>query len=122
METSILKQPCNDCPFRRNAVPGWTGAADPEWFVESALSDYTEYQGGSKFAPCHLTQDFEDPDWEDKIPEVHACVGALQFCANNMKSPRDPERSAAVRAAGTNPKVFANPAEFLAHHKKEYRC
>lgn len=112
-----LKKPCNDCPYRKNATPGWLGASKPEWFVESALSDYASYQGGSIMAPCHQTVNYEDPDWQDGLGEDEACVGALQFAANNCKSPRDPERSAAVRAAGPNPDVFATSQEFIDYHE-----
>lgn len=111
-----LKNPCNDCPFRRNAVPGWLGASRPEWFVESALSDFAEYAPGAPMAPCHQTVNYEDDDWLAKLSEADACVGALQFAANNCKSPRDPERSAAVRAAGQNPDVFRTSQEFIDYH------
>lgn len=116
-----LKQPCNDCPFRRNATPGWLGASGPEWFVESALADAAEYAPGAPFAPCHQTVDYNDPDWIDNLAEADACIGALQFAANNCKSPRSPERSAAVRAAGQNPDVFRQPQEFIDYHAKEVR-
>lgn len=112
-----LKKPCNDCPFRRNASPGWLGFSGPEWFVESALSDFASYQGGAVMAPCHQTVDYEDPDWQETIDDADACVGALQFCANNMKMPRDPERMAAVKVAGRNDDVFATPQEFIDYHE-----
>lgn len=112
-----LKQPCNDCPFRRNATPGWLGAAEPQWFVDAALSDYAEYQCGVKFAPCHQTVNYEDRNWQAKLTEAHMCIGALQFAANNGKLPRDPERSKAVNEAGTNPNVFAHPSEFIEYHE-----
>lgn len=113
-----LKQPCNDCPFRRNAVPGWLGASGPEWFVESALADEAEYAPGAHFAPCHQTVDYEDDDWRERLEDADACVGALQFAANMCKSPRDHERAAAVRAAGQNPNVFRTPQEFIDYHTK----
>lgn len=111
-----LKKPCNDCPYRKNASPGWLGAGTPEWFVESALSDYTDYGKGVNFAPCHQTVDYEDNNWKDTLGEAQACVGALQFCANNFKSPRDQERSKAVREAGRNEDVFSSAKEFLDYH------
>lgn len=112
-----LRKPCNDCPYRKNALPGWTGQADPEWFVDSALSDAALYQGGATFAPCHKTVDYSSPTWEDDLGDSEVCFGALRFAANCCKSPRDPERSAAVRAAGRGDDVFSSPQEFLDHHK-----
>ena len=108
-----LKKPCNDCPFRRNAAQGWLGAAEPAWFVESALADYTYYG----FAPCHQTVNYEDPEWDMKLDQAESCVGALQFAANCGKSPRDPDRAEAVAKAGKNPDVFSNPNDFIEHHE-----
>lgn len=114
-----LKQPCNDCPYRRDSTRGWLGGSPPDWFVRAALSDFAEYAEGAPFAPCHQTVDYEDPSWLPKLGEVEACVGALQMCHNNGKLPRDPVRSAAVKAAGENDNVFRYPAEFIEHHDGE---
>lgn len=113
-----FKKPCNDCPFRRDSIPGWCGDSEPEWFVESALADYTQYQDGSYLAPCHQTVDYNDPDWESKLGDAAACAGALIFAKNRCKSPRDPNRNAAVRSVDTDYEtVFASPDEFIEHHR-----
>lgn len=89
----------------------WLGSGnEPEWYIESALSDYTAYG----LAPCHMTQS-EDAPVGDK-----ACAGALIFAANQCKSPRDPERAAAVRSVGQDREtVFTTAAEFIEHHTEE---
>lgn len=98
-------------------MQGWTGGAAPEWFVDSALADYAQY-GTSKLAPCHKTVDYSDPDWDEKLDDAAACAGSLIFAKNNWKSPRDPERSAAVQqVVRDTEKVFATAQEFIEHHR-----
>ena len=113
--------PCNDCPFRRRSMQGWTGGAPPEGFVESALTDYADYNFGSgpQVAPCHKTIDYSDPDWQTtQADDAAACAGSLIFARNNWKSPRDPERAAAVAKVERNTEdVFATREEFIAHHR-----
>lgn len=120
MCTVKFTRPCSDCPFRRDSTPGWTGDSDPEWFVESALSDYAEYQAGSKLAPCHQTVDYTDPDWPTKMDQVAACAGSLIFAQNNCKTPRDPERERAVKQVDADHEtVFTSRQEFIDHHRRE---
>lgn len=108
-------QACTDCPFRRASLPGWTGAAAPEWFVESALADHTAYGE----APCHQTVDYTNPDWRETLPEAAVCAGALIFARNNGKLPRDPRRAKLVRQVDADPDtVFATRKEFVEHHRR----
>lgn len=111
-----LKQPCNDCPYRRNSTRGWLGSSGPKWFVRAAMTDEAEYAPGAHFAPCHQTVNYEDPDWLENLSEAEACIGALQMCANSGKLPRGRERAEAVKEAGTNTEVFSWPHEFMEHH------
>lgn len=121
---SNLRQPCNDCPFRLNAVKGWLGAGDPDHFVNGALSDYPlpkddNWRETGEFItalPCHQTVDYEDRNWRDSLDESEVCVGALAFCANTGKDPRDRERSRLVTKIGRRDDVFARPQEFINHH------
>jgi hypothetical protein len=109
-----FKSPCNDCPFRRGSAAGWLGSGTPESFVNGATADYDP----SGELPCHQTIDYSDPEWrETQLPEAAACVGALQFCENNMKTPRDPERAAIRAEVGTNPDVFDWAREFIDYHR-----
>lgn len=108
-----FKLPCNDCPFRRNSLAGWTGSAEPEWFTGAALSDYPND------CPCHQTVDYEDPDWKEDLEDASVCVGALIFARNCGKLPRDPEASAMVMAVEQNKEaVFTHSQEFIDHHRQ----
>jgi hypothetical protein len=107
-----IKKPCNDCPWRRNAFPGWLGSDEPESFCTKQLRD--------EEMPCHKTIDYTDPDWlTTQMPEAAFCAGGLIFLANYCKLPRDPELAAAVKAVERDEKVFAYPAEFVAYHGGE---
>jgi hypothetical protein len=113
-----FKQPCNDCPFRRDSLAGWCGSSEPEWFVESALSDFAAYQDGTTVAPCHKTVDYGDEQWEGTLEEAAACAGALIFARNNCKSPRDRVRAEMTAAVDADhERVFSNGAQFIEHHR-----
>lgn len=108
--------PCNDCPFRRAAARGWLGSeTNPRVFVNGATADYVAPDAE---LPCHLTIDYADPRWRDtQYPDAALCAGALIFCKNWGKMPRDPARSTNVRAVGRDTEdVFASPEEFIEHH------
>lgn len=105
-------KPCSDCAFRRNARPGWTGAANAYELVAAPLTDSS--------LPCHQAVDYSDPEWETtQLPDAPLCAGALAFTANIIKRPRDPELAFAVEAVGKRDDVFAMPSEFLTHHGAE---
>lgn len=111
-----IKRPCSDCPFRWNAKPGWLGADTADNFVRNALADYADHP-----LPCHLTIDYSDPDWlENQYEEAALCAGALIFCKNNAKTPRDPERAAWVKTVEPDHDlVFTKPWEFYEYHGEE---
>ena len=104
-----LKKPCEGCPFRRTALPGWLGNSTPAEFMNQTLSDNA--------MPCHCTVDYSDPLWREETDEpdtnVRYCAGALVFFANICKISRHPERP---RLKPDRENVFASPAEFLAYH------
>jgi hypothetical protein len=110
------KKACSDCPFRRDSILGWLGDDVAENFVRGALADYADYP-----LPCHVDIDYKDPNWlEAQYPESALCAGALIFCRNNAKRPRDSERSAWVSAIEPDPSVFQYPWEFYEHHGAEF--
>ncbi len=105
-----LKEPCRECPFRRESAPGWLGADTPENFIETTLADYE--------MPCHQTVNYEDPGWFTELDKAQACAGSLIFFSNICKRSRDPKRP---RLPADRTNVFTNPFEFLKHHKRGSR-
>jgi hypothetical protein len=98
------KKPCNDCPWRRNAAPGWLGPLSGDEWILLAHSDEP--------IACHITIERED-DWE--TPGIKQCKGASIYRANMAKSPRDPEID---RGTADRETVFATRQEFLDYHAK----
>ena len=116
----ILKEPCNQCPYRRKSLAGFLGSANPEEFMEATLKDYP--------MPCHKTINYHDPDWKEAWEELVAddilnkeradtkekhCAGAAIFFANIVKWSRDPMRP---KLPADRELVFTGPVEFIAHH------
>lgn len=121
-----VPRPCNDCPWRRVASPGWLGPHEPETWLAIAH--------GEEPIACHQTipvMPETDPDdyaehptlpfeaiqaiWRD--PGIRQCAGAAIFRCNVHKSPRN--RQDAERAFEADPMtVFATDEEFLAHHRR----
>jgi hypothetical protein len=87
--------PCNDCPWRRNAAPGWLGTLDAAEWAAIAHSDDT--------AECHT-----------RLNDEH-CAGLAIYRANVCKMARgdnpkaEPDREA----------VFSSPMEFHEYHTGE---
>lgn len=97
------KSPCNECPWRRNSLPGHLGPHTAEEWVGLAHSE----------APiaCHKTIEV-DGSWD--TPGIRQCAGAGIFRTNVLKSPRSPE---VWTADEPDPKtVFQWGSEFVAHH------
>lgn len=97
------KEPCNDCPWRRNAIPGWLGPMSAEEWCEAAH--------GEVAIACHQTI----PDGGGWAPNTLQCRGAASFRANICKSPRNPtiETGPADRE-----RVFAWDDEFKEYHQR----
>lgn len=104
-------KPCNDCPWRRNAVPGWLGPYDAQEWVQMAH--------GEEPIACHQTikdvDDYGTGDWNH--PAMKQCAGAAIYRANVCKSPRNP---AVARAdAPDRETVFATPYQFIEYHGED---
>lgn len=91
------KKPCGDCPWRRNAIPGWLGNMTPEEWLQAA--------NGDGVIDCHTVVGSPQPQ----------CAGAASYRANTCKSPRDLR---ALRLPVDRTRVFSSPSEFLNHHKR----
>lgn len=104
-------KPCSDCPFRRNAMPGWLGESSPEGFLDCIQRDEP--------LPCHQTINYEDPDWLVKWSRQRntgrMCAGSLIFMANKAQRPHDPTFPTMPADKAT---VFANSVEFVRHHRE----
>lgn len=91
------RKPCADCPFGRNAIPGWTGATPPNEYV---MMTHGEYK-----IDCHCTKRMQ-------------CAGAAIFRANVIKMCK----SADILVLPRDEKnVFASNAEFLKHHERKIK-
>jgi hypothetical protein len=102
-----VPKPCNDCPWRRNAAPGWLGPLTPEEWLQLAHSDQP--------IACHQTIQVED--WKDDA--TRQCKGAAIYRANVFKSPRNPND--AEHTTDPDPvSVFERDAEFVEHHKSHF--
>jgi len=103
-----LNKPCNECPFRRDSLPGYLGNySSPEEFIAETMSDTEQ--------PCHMSVDYEDPDWVSSLGDkANHCYGSLVFFRNICKMSRDPDRP---RAEANHDEVFSSPSEFTSHHK-----
>lgn len=101
------KRPCSECPWRRTASRGWLGPLDAGEWVKLAQSDHP--------IACHTTiPDGFDVDADDhRVGEMRQCAGAAIFRSNICKSPRD---DTIVDLPADRQRVFARPAEFIAHH------
>lgn len=103
------KRPCGECPFRREAMPGWLGAATPESFVIEISME--------RPLPCHSSIDYERRDWKQQWEAQRIgmiCAGSLIFTANMAKLPRD---RAFPRMANDHKLVFSTPAQFITYHR-----
>lgn len=102
---NMCKKPCRACPYRKKSLPGWLGAASPEHFMLTTFGEKPfETEAGTIMMPvgpeypmpCHLTIDYEDPEWKDfwEANWAHGertgslCAGAAVMFANRAKRPK----------------------------------
>jgi len=108
METN--KQPCNQCPYRRESLPGYLGELNyqPELFLQQL--DCKEIH------PCHMAINWENCTEEDLFA-AKKCTGALQFMNNSLQIHRNREVAELQKTVGRNENVFNWKREFINHHK-----
>ena len=85
-------KPCSDCPWARDALPGWLGSMSPEEWVAAAH--------GEAIAECHAHTGVQ-------------CAGMAIYRANVAKLPRSRE---ALKLPADRELVFASAKEFKEHH------
>jgi hypothetical protein len=96
------EKPCNECPWRRNAEPGFLGPHTAQEWI------FFAHSGGP--IGCHKTIQV-DGDWGQR--GLRQCAGAAIFRANDQVLPARPD---VATAAPNTAAVFSDCAEFLAHH------
>ena len=89
------QKPCDDCPWRRDSLPGWLGGSSVEDWLVIAHSD--------EKIDCHTRLGAQ-------------CAGAAIYRRNICKSPRD---KTALTLPADRDAVFASPSEFQNHHENE---
>lgn len=105
MNMLSVKEPCPECPFRKDVTPGTLGGTPAASYIGQAHGPFT--------LPCHMHCDFTDPDWKAKAKDTPQCAGALAFRTHIGVADRMP---AAMPRMPANEQVFADEYEFLAHH------
>ncbi len=119
MKTACLTQ-CAECPFRRNAIPGYLGAYTPSEVFESIWRSVPFF--------CHPKINYERKDWEKKAAkDGRLCLGSMVFAKKMMAPTRPdsyPETDAEVLAARTQNENRTDvdcmtPREFMEWHKPE---
>lgn len=112
----VVSNVCRECPFKRDAAPGWLGAASfkpveflaPHWANDVPL-------------PCHLQIDWDSENSAETLREAHLCKGYLTMLANQHKLPRDTEQAELVNITMPDrDNVFAHQLEFVKHHTPDW--
>lgn len=107
-----LTKPCNECPFRKNSLPGWLG----EWSSPEELFGFVITAEQS--FPCHLSM--TDRNGDDKPQsDMSYCRGAVMFMKKIGKLPRNRELAKMVNSVNREEldNILDLPG-FLSHHKK----
>lgn len=73
-----LKNPCNECPFRKNSLPGYLGG------IYTPLTLHQHVMSENVFA-CHKTIKKNN----QKINELEICVGSIMYMNKNAKRCND---------------------------------
>lgn len=97
--------PCDKCPFRRTAIPGWLGGLNADQFRRVAAADV--------IMNCHTRAGVEGISYADPDPLKPQCAGRAIYWANQLKIPR---RADILVLPPNKALVFTWPTEFLKHH------
>ncbi len=86
-------KPCSDCPWSRDALPGWLGGSSTGDWVRTAHSDTV--------VDCHAIKNQQ-------------CAGIAIYRRNVCKLAYSPN----LKLEADKVKVFASPMEFTEHHER----
>lgn len=98
--------PCSDCPWQRDALPGWLGQKTADEFIQDAHGEF--------LIDCHTLRRPGSVPGHDHWQ----CAGSAIYRGNVAKSPR--RRDLLVLPADRE-RVFGGPKEFLDYHKVRRR-
>lgn len=99
------RQPCQECPWRRDSIPGYLGASN--------VIDFLETEESEARMPCHMQVDYERDDWREQADNAPQCAGRAIYLSNRCKSPRNPDL---LKLPADRASVFSFPMEFAEHH------
>lgn len=103
MKNNLLN-PCDECPFRKNSIPGWLGA-------ETAESTFHHVTNEGDFA-CHKTR-------SKPLSLMSRCKGSLLFLKKACKSPKyNEELKVALKKEKGDTSNILLVNEFFNHHNK----
>lgn len=95
---------CSECPWRTEALPGWLGGYEPEYYTDATMAN--------EVPACHLRDHGPDND------NTGMCVGALSVMANGCVSAyRTYGGDEARETIGRRDDTFKHPYAFFEHHK-----
>lgn len=95
-----VAEPCNECPWRRDAMPGHLGPMDAREWAQAAH--------GETAIACHKT--LSGDGWEG----ASQCRGAAIFRENVCKNPRNPTITTGPE---DHDQVFSSNEQFVNHHE-----
>lgn len=98
-----VKDPCKECPWRREAAPGWLGPLTAEEWCKTAHAENA--------IACHKTI----PKGGGWGPQTRQCRGAAIFRANVFKHPHNATIEVGPRDEEL---VFSWDDEFIDHHTR----
>ncbi len=104
------RSPCRECPWSRTTPPGGNHPGG------SPVETYIGQVNGPFWLACHMRYE-KGVDAKDQTPgRAPECAGAAIFRANVGLSDKLSQRL--HRLPSDTKKVFADFAEFMAHHKQ----
>ena len=111
-----MKKPCDECPFRKNSLPGWLGP----W---EALGLHRYVMDSEKPFSCHMTiRDKVDlvsgEETTTSVENTELCVGSILYMNKGGKLARDPFLAEQQdRFEKDSTEDILSVKQFLEHHK-----
>lgn len=99
-----VKEPCNECPFRKRSLPGYLGG--------HPLEPYRQPPSAGMPTSCHCT------DRGAGDPRTSFCAGSLAVIANDPDVTPLDEYAEAAAVVGKRDDCFDTVADFAKHHER----